>query len=184
MNGTSIYSNVHGVEEFYIVFDTGDEGTERDEGNASTKAKPKQGRSNIPAFATTVQKTKRWVSELMVELQWQDAQKAYHALRVVLHALRDRLTLHEMADVSAQLPTLIRGMFFEGWQPSHAPVKDRSQQAFFEHVLHEFPNDSSIDPERLTRAVLSILSRHVSQGEIADIKAILPKPLRELMPKE
>lgn len=44
-------------------------------------------------LASTVQKAKQWVKELMQELQWDEAQKAYHGLRAVSHTLRDRLTI-------------------------------------------------------------------------------------------
>lgn len=45
----------------------------------------------------------------MEELDWQDRHAAYLALRATLHALRDRLTVEEVAELGAQLPMLIRG---------------------------------------------------------------------------
>lgn len=43
--------------------------------------------------------------------------QAYSILRVVLPSRRDRLQVEEVAHLSAQLPMLVRGFFFEGWQP-------------------------------------------------------------------
>ncbi|QDT01957.1 hypothetical protein K227x_03270 [Rubripirellula lacrimiformis] len=107
----------------------------------------------------------------------------YHGMCAVLHALRDRLTIHETADFAAQLPMLIRGMFYEGWQPDQIPVKHRSKEAFLGHVCEAFPDDQSVDPEKLTRAVLKMVASHVGKREMDDIQAIIPKPLRELFPK-
>ncbi|EMI15770.1 hypothetical protein RMSM_07297 [Rhodopirellula maiorica SM1] len=56
---------------------------------------------------STVQKTKQWIKELMRELQWEDPQKTYHGTCAMLHALRDRLTLHKTADLASQLPMLL-----------------------------------------------------------------------------
>jgi len=42
-----------------------------------------------------------------------DERRAYNALRAVLHALRDRLTTEEIAQFGAQLPTFVRGVYYE-----------------------------------------------------------------------
>jgi uncharacterized protein (DUF2267 family) len=39
-------------------------------------------------------------------------------LRATLHALRDRLIIDEVAQLSAQLPMLIRGLYYKGWDPT------------------------------------------------------------------
>lgn len=174
MTKTAI-KNVHGVEDFYVELVQ-----EPDNEISPTSQTVGQAvRSNIPAFASTVQKTKQWVAELMRQMQWDDAQKANHGLRAVLHALRDRLTVKEASDLAAQLPMLIRGMYYEGWQPNHVPVKDRTKEAFLAHVFKDFPNDQSVDPEKLSRAVFQVLRNHVSEGELDDIESILPSRLQD-----
>lgn len=136
--------------------------------------------SAISAFETTIQKSNGWIRELMDDLGWDEPQRAYHGLRAVLHALRDRLPLAEIADLSSQLPMLIRGVYFENWRPSHTPVADRTQEQFFEHVYDNFPGDLGVDAKELVRAVFGLLSRHVSEGEIHDIITSMPKQLRDL----
>jgi hypothetical protein len=59
-------------------------------------------------------------------------------LRETLHAVRDFLTVDEAADLSAQLPVLIRGLFFEGWVPAKTPAKMRSVDQFLERVTKTF----------------------------------------------
>src|SRR6266481_7334219 len=75
------------------------------------------------AIDTTVQKTYRWLRELAVELGGVGRDDAYDVLRGFLHTLRDRLTIDEAADLAAQLPMLIRGLYYEGWDPSRVPIK-------------------------------------------------------------
>ena len=67
--------------------------------------------TSIDVFETTLHKTNRWLKELMEELDWQDQHAAYLAMRATLLALRDRLTVEEVAQLGAQLPMLIRGLY-------------------------------------------------------------------------
>jgi uncharacterized protein (DUF2267 family) len=41
-------------------------------------------------------------------------------------------------------------------------------------------DDWHVEPEEIARAVLQVLARHVSAGEIEDIKRLLPQELKEL----
>lgn len=134
-------------------------------------------------FEGTYQTTNAWLKELMEELGWQDRHRAYRALRAVLHALRDRLTVEETADLGAQLPMLIRGLYYEGWTPSGKPVKERKREDFLAHIEAAFRDDPAIFPEAVAGAVFKVLQRHVSAGEIGDVKQILPVQIRALWPE-
>ena len=137
--------------------------------------------SAITSFDTTVQATNAWLNELSRELEWPEGRhRAYLALRAVLHALRDRLTIEEAADLAAQLPMLVRGFYYEGWRPTGKPVKDQTKAQFFAHVEKSFPEMLPGDVELVVRAVLKLLARHVAGGEIDDIRNSMPTRLREL----
>jgi uncharacterized protein (DUF2267 family) len=131
-------------------------------------------------FGQTMEKTHLWLVAVMKELHWTDEHKAYLALRAVLHTLRDRLTVEEAADLAAQLPMLVRGLYFEGWNPRGKPVKERHEEGFFYHVMTYFNFDEKIEPREVVRAVFAVIRTHVSIGEIDDIKHILPGELRAL----
>jgi uncharacterized protein (DUF2267 family) len=134
-------------------------------------------------FDASMQKSQVWLNDLMSELEWDDKpQKTYLALRTALHALRDRLTVEEAVHLGAQLPTLIRGFYYEGWKPTRKPVKERHKSDFLDHIAAVFRNDDTVDPEKVMRAVFKVLTRHISEGEIEDVKHLLPKSLQELWP--
>src|SRR5207248_2021300 len=64
----------------------------------------KEGRMNndLSAFDTTLQTTHIWLNELTDLTGWRDNRhRAYLALRAVLHALRDRLSVDDAAALGA-----------------------------------------------------------------------------------
>jgi uncharacterized protein (DUF2267 family) len=138
--------------------------------------------TTITPIESTIHTTNSWLKELMEELGWEDRQRAYHALGAVLHALRDRLTVAEVADLGAQLPMMIRGLYYEGWTPKGKPVKERKREDFLAHIADAFRDRWEIFPEGVAWAVFKVLQRHVSAGEIGDVLHVLPAEIRSLWP--
>lgn len=139
--------------------------------------------TGVAAFDRTIQTTNVWLNEVMEEMGWKgDHRRPYHALRAVLHALRDRLSVEEATDLGAQLPMLIRGIYYEGWKPSGKPIVERKKEDFLAHIAEAFPDDPDLDLERVVGAVFNVLAKHVTAGEIDDVKNSLPAPLRALCP--
>jgi uncharacterized protein (DUF2267 family) len=136
----------------------------------------------LTAFEHTVQTTTQWLHDIEERMGWQDQHRAYLALRAVLHALRDRLTVEQAAALAAQLPMLVRGFYYEGWHPHGKPLKQRKREEFLTHVAEGLRDDPYMDSERVTEVVLDVLASHVSRGEIEGIKRSLPASLRELWP--
>jgi uncharacterized protein (DUF2267 family) len=137
--------------------------------------------TTIPNFTQAAQQAQQWVNELADELDWSERQ-AYHLLRSVLHTLRDWLPLEEMTDLAAQLPVLIRGVYFEGWQPMDTPVRARTKEDFIARVDDAFCDKPPNDPEAAVAAVFGLLDRHLSHGEVVQVRNSMKKPLRELWP--
>jgi uncharacterized protein (DUF2267 family) len=131
-------------------------------------------------FDTTLQKTNLWVKEISDLLHWDDYHKAYHGLRAVLHALRDRLPVPEAAHLGAQLPMLVRGLYYDNWKPASTPVKVKTAQEFYDVVKKNFTADKNVNPMRLTEAVMKVLATNLSPGELEKLREIFPPHLREI----
>lgn len=138
--------------------------------------------TGLRVFDHTIQLTDAWLKELSALLGWSDRQSAYAALRSVLHALRDRMSVDEAAQLGAQLPMLLRGVYYEGWHPAGKPLKERHKAQFFAHVQQELRRNGNFDPEPVVEAVFEVLANRISSGEIDDIKGLLPSELRKLWP--
>lgn len=141
------------------------------------------GFTGIESVDSSLQKTNEWLIELGDDLDLEGREAGWCVLRTSLHALRDRLPAREAVQLSAQLPMIVRGMFFDGWTGGDNPSRARTGNQFLEPLQERFRSCGGIDAEQAFRAVLGLLSRHVSRGEIDDVKACLPAPLRELWPE-
>jgi uncharacterized protein (DUF2267 family) len=144
--------------------------------------------SSIEVFDSTVQKTYEWLRDIAAELGTDNRRHAYLALRGTLHAVRDFLPIEESAQLSAQLPMLVRGFYFEGWNPATTPEANRSLESFLGRVdiaLERalWNEEDPFDAEQAARAVLRILSDRVSPGEIDQVRHVLPLHIRELWPE-
>ncbi len=136
--------------------------------------------TDISAFQNTLQVTTDWLKELNAQLNRDDPQQLYRMLRAVLIALRDRMTVEEATDLGAQLPLLVRGFYYEGWNPSKTPTSERDMQSFLNRVSENLVPAVDGDPEEVTRAVFKVLQNHVTGGEIDDVKSNMPKDLQPL----
>jgi uncharacterized protein (DUF2267 family) len=137
--------------------------------------------TSITHFTQAAQQAQQWVNELAEDLDWTQP-RAYHLLRCVLYALRDWLSPEEMTDLSSQLPVLVRGIYFENWKPLETPVWDRRKEDFIARIEDAFAGDMLVDPDEAVRAVFRLLDRHVSHGEIMQVRNSMKKPLRDLWP--
>ena len=138
----------------------------------------------IKGLERTVQKTHEWVHAVQRELTGMDERRAYTALRAVLHSLRDRLTLDEIAQFGAQLPTFVRGVYYEGWDPTHTPLRKRDAESFLAQIRATFEKTRpAVDPKTVATAVFRVIQSRISPGEVEDIKGLLPARIRQFWPQ-
>jgi uncharacterized protein (DUF2267 family) len=130
----------------------------------------------------TVQLTHEWINELCDRLGWTSRRDALRLLRVTLCQIRDHLGHAEVAQFSAQMPLLVRGMFFEGWTPAHTPVRDRRAEHFLAAIGAQLGDVAGWRGDDDIVAVFRTLNNRISEGEIADVKAGLPAAIRQMWP--
>jgi uncharacterized protein (DUF2267 family) len=63
------------------------------------------------------------------------------------------------------------------------PTKERSKDEFFQKISDELQDVRPINAQTAAEAVFRTLSRHVTEGEIEDVKAVLPADIREVWPQ-
>jgi uncharacterized protein (DUF2267 family) len=138
--------------------------------------------TGLEVLDKTVQTTNIWLDEIMGEIG-PDRQVAWHSLRAVLHALRDRLPLDQAAHLGAQLPIVIRGLYYDQWHPANTPEKERSQDEFIARINDKLRDTRPLDPRDVARAVFRTISNHVSPGQVEKVRQSLPGDIRRLWPE-
>ena len=136
---------------------------------------------HLEVLDSTLQKTHQWIDAIALDSHT-DRHTAYQALRAVLQTLRDRLPTQEAAHFSAQLPLLIRGIFYEGYRPSEVPIT-LSREEFLERVRQKIVSGRVIDPLALTRQVFATIDCFLCEGELEKIVDVLPKDFLDLLPR-
>jgi len=136
--------------------------------------------TGVTTLDHTVQETIVWLKAVEEELQLDSRQQAYNALRAVLHALRDRVPPEVAIKLGAQLPILLRGIYYENWHAAGTPTKERHARDFADHVGTELSQQFPIDPLTVVRGVFEVLWEKLDSGEFDKVMHHLPAALREL----
>jgi uncharacterized protein (DUF2267 family) len=137
--------------------------------------------SGLEMLDHTVQLTHEWIKELDADLGWNNQPRAFRLLRAVFHALRDCLPAAEAADLAAQLPVLLRGVFYEGYRPAKEHKRRWTTDDFLMRLNQHFPNDP-VEEGMADAAgiVFRQLAKRISFGEINHVLDTLPTEIREL----
>lgn len=133
--------------------------------------------SGLDVFDKTLQTTNIWLNEIQEELG-PDRQVAWKVLSVVLHKLRDRLPVPLAVHLGAELPLLVRGVYYDQFQPSKQPT-DWDRDEFVAEVQRWLSDIRPVNADQAVRTVFAVLSRHLAAGQIAKIRDALPENLRQ-----
>lgn len=136
--------------------------------------------TGLDVFDTTLKTTNIWLDEIMAELG-PTRQVAWHVLGGVLRTIRDRLPLGLAAHLGAQLPLLVRGLYYEQWRPTaEESAAARTHEQFLERVSEALATTRPIDSSQAARVVFNVLGRHLSAGQVENIRNALPENVRAL----
>lgn len=133
--------------------------------------------TGLDVFDKTLQTTNIWLNEISNEIG-PDRQIAWKVLSIVLHKLRDRLPVELSAHLGSQLPLLVRGVYYDQFEPGKQPTDCNSAEEFAAEVAEWLSDVRPVDPDAAIAAVFGLLSRHLSEGQIAKVRNALPKGLR------
>lgn len=132
-----------------------------------------------PDFEHTIHTANIWLKSVSESLGTEDRHLAHRLLRAWMHTLRDRLTVDVAAHFAAQLPELMRGAYYDGWDPSHVPIKfDR------EGYVNRFSQEGKVpveDVPRIAAAVTAAVREHVSPGQLESALEQVPHDIRDIL---
>jgi uncharacterized protein (DUF2267 family) len=135
--------------------------------------------SGLDVFDRSTDATHIWLNEICDDLG-PDKHIAWKVLSTVLQKLRDRLTINLAAHLGAQLPLVIRGVYYDQFEPGKMPSEFRSRDDFVAEIGEWLSDTRPVDTEEAIRSVFRVLSRHISEGQINKVRDALPKSLRHM----
>ena len=134
--------------------------------------------TGVSNLDNSIDKAAAWLAEVAAEFGTEDRRFAYRITRAWMHVLRDRLPVPVAAHLAAQLPELLRGVFYDGWNPSRVPVKYDSAE-----YVRRFASEATIHDAEVPRTaslVARVARRHVSSGALHEALDALPADIRQL----
>jgi uncharacterized protein (DUF2267 family) len=138
--------------------------------------------TGVDSLDTSISKSNAWLADIDAAFGTKDRRFAYRVLRSWLHSLRDGLGVEVAAHFAAQLPELLRGVFFDGWNPNRVPHKyDRA--AFVTRFAREAQVRDS-DVAKSARIVTAVARDHMTAGGVAHAFDHLPAGVREILEPE
>jgi len=137
--------------------------------------------TGLDVFDKTLQTTNIWLDQIMGKLG-PDRQVAWHVLSAVLHALRDRLQTGLAVHLGAQLPLLVRGLYYDQWHPGEQTLKERSAEQFVDHVSGRLRDVRPVNVLDATQVTLQVLNHHLDPHQVEKVRQALPESIRALWP--
>ncbi len=137
----------------------------------------------LPLFDKSLQTTAIWLEEIQSEIGPNRA-FAWRVLSVVLQNLRDHLPLELSAHLGAQLPMIVRGTFYDQFDPTGLPKSAHGADEFLASISDGLKDSRGVDPREAAAAVFAVLDRHLSRGQIDKVNRSLPRGIRELWPEQ
>jgi uncharacterized protein (DUF2267 family) len=135
--------------------------------------------TKVSALEHAMHTAHTWVNDVARELDTEDREFAYRVLRAWLHTLRDRLPVEASAHFAAQLPDLIRGVFYAGWNPTAVPEKYDAEE-YAVRFLRE-ANVSLHDVGKVAAATTAAVSHHLPPAHIDKVLNQLPPGIRAVL---
>lgn len=136
----------------------------------------------LPLFDKSLQTTAIWLEEIQSDIG-PDRAFAWRVLSVVLQQLRDHLPIELSAHLGAQLPMIVRGTFYDQFDPTGLPRQAHGAEEFLKAVSDGLRDTRGVDPKDAVKSVFGVLTRHLSRGQVEKVARSLPHGIRALWPE-
>jgi uncharacterized protein (DUF2267 family)/hemerythrin-like domain-containing protein len=125
---------------------------------------------------------RRRLDQALAEMGYRDPPGACRAFKAVLHALRNRLSVHKAIVLGTWLPGEVRGLYYENWQQRWDRTPKLQKEDFLCEVADSLPDEPDREPEETVRNVFHVLAQQMPLDDVEGVRNILPGELRSLWP--
>jgi uncharacterized protein (DUF2267 family) len=137
--------------------------------------------NDIKAVQKTLAESQEWLQDLMNAYDFEDEEEALVLVRATLKTIRDRITHTEAYHLGTQLPALLRGYYYEAWDPDKTPLNFETSDGFISAVRNFLVGHDNIDLEMAVPEVMKIIFDKLGQGEANHVRQNLPSQVQEFL---
>lgn len=132
-------------------------------------------------FEKYTQEANEFIKQLALELG--TPENTMHASRVIeafFHTLRERITPEESMHFVSQLPMYLKAVYINDWKIGSSLKKYKTKEEFFDSLRIHTNRTAAVDfatdeeAEKKLAAIVKVLRRYVTEGEMNHIMAQLP----------
>jgi uncharacterized protein (DUF2267 family) len=137
----------------------------------------------IKSIQKTQERTAHILKKMMDTKEFRTPNHAFVVLRATMKVLRDRIEPGEALHLGGQLPALLRGYYFEGFDITNIKQPKSSCKGineFFGEIRDYLEAYDFMDLEKVVPIALNIILDNIDRGEAAQVVHQLPKDLQEL----
>lgn len=136
--------------------------------------------TNVKGIQKTIEQSHAWIKILMHDYPFPNENKAFVLIRATLKALRDRLPMNEAVHLGSQLPVMLRGFYYEGWNPDNEITRIKSAHDFIQTVQVHLNGHEDIRLEEAVPVTMKLIFDMIDQGEAREVRQNLPPEIRNL----
>lgn len=108
------------------------------------------------------------------EMGYPDQPGAGRALKSVLHALRDRLSVDKAIALGMRLPKEVRRLYYEDWQRRWDRPANGHKDDFLREIAEAQGEAPDRDPKELARNTFRVLAAQIPIQAVEEVRNILP----------
>ena len=123
-----------------------------------------------------------WLDQAMAEMGYRDRPGAGRALKTVLHALRDRLSVNQAIALGMWLPRQLRGLYYEDWQHRWDHATKAQKEDFLGEIADSLKGEPDTEPEEIARSIFRLLAQQIPADQVMSVRKSLPGEIRSLWP--
>ena len=137
----------------------------------------------IISIQKTQERTALILKKMMETNEFRTPNHAFVVLRATMKVVRDRIEPGEALHLGGQLPALLRGYFFEGFDMANIKRPKSSCKGvneFLGEVRDYLEAYDFMDLEKVVPIALNVILDNIDRGEASQVIHQLPKDLQEL----
>jgi uncharacterized protein (DUF2267 family) len=125
-----------------------------------------------------------WMNSVAIRLNTKNGNLACASLKATLHAMRDQLDPAMAAELGGRLPAVVRGLYYDGWDPWARRRHAARKQDFTKRIDRDWARGPRIKAERAAKAALEVIFERLPASLMRPVIERLPADLHELWPDE